>query len=53
MNSLVTPLRDDEGSLLGFGKVMRNRTQYQQMGNALLGSEAQFRALADNISHLV
>ncbi|MBP0444875.1 PAS domain S-box protein [Roseomonas sp. SSH11] len=43
----MTPLHDDAGALVGFVKVMRDRTEERQAARDLAESEARFREVAE------
>ena len=42
MNGSVTPVRDDEGELLGFAKIVRDRTQHKALEEQLNQREAHY-----------
>jgi PAS domain S-box-containing protein len=46
---VVTALRDDSGSLCGFGKVTRDLTQQREHQESLRRSEERFRLLVDGV----
>ena len=47
VNVVMTTLRDEQGRLRGFAKIMRDITESRQALEALRRSEARFRALAE------
>lgn len=49
VNGIMTDLRDDEGRLLGYVKVMRDRTEEHRTQEALRESEAKYRSLLDDV----
>jgi PAS domain S-box-containing protein len=44
-NVLITPIRDEQGNLQGFSKVIRDMTRRRQTEEALRASEARFRTI--------
>ncbi|MEX2540443.1 MAG: PAS domain S-box protein [Trueperaceae bacterium] len=49
VNGIMSDLRDDEGRLTGYVKVMRDRTEEHQTQMALRESEAKYRSLLDDV----
>lgn len=49
----VSPIRDSEGQLLGFVKIMRDLTERKEAEEALGLSEERFRTLADAIPQII
>lgn len=48
----VSPVRDDTGKIVGASKIVRDISREQESQERLRQSEAQFKALADNIPQL-
>lgn len=48
-NVLITALRDDDGTLLGFAKVTRDLTDQRESVEALRRSEERFRLLVESV----
>ena len=45
----MLPLRDDDGTQLGFVKILRDRTEQRLAGERIAASEARYRTLFDSI----
>jgi PAS domain S-box-containing protein len=48
-NSVVDPIRDEEGRLIGFAKVTRDMTEKREAARALFESEQRFRLLVEGV----
>lgn len=49
-NGMVTPLKNDDGSLRGFSKIMRDDTEQKKSADVLRGSEDKYRTLFNSIA---
>jgi hypothetical protein len=47
---VITALRDDDGNLVGFGKVTRDLTERRELEEELRHSEERFRTLVDSVT---
>jgi PAS domain S-box-containing protein len=48
-NVLITPMRDDDGTLIGFSKVTRDLTERREQEERLQQSEERFRLLLEGV----
>lgn len=52
-DGVMRPLRDPEGGLLGYLKILRDQTERRRTDAALAESEAKFRAITDAMPQIV
>jgi PAS domain S-box-containing protein len=52
-SGITTAMRDDEGKLIGFAKVMRDLTERKQVEEQLRQSQLYMRTLIEGLPHLV
>jgi PAS domain S-box-containing protein len=48
-NVIITALRDDAGTVIGFGKIIRDMTERRRVQESLRQSEERFRLLVDSV----